>query len=218
MKYSLFRLPPAAHMRRMTLETFCEAYDCSLIVEETTGPFRYVARLTGIDVTGGRPLAVVGDNNGPGDIRQGGGDTPEAAIANYFTKLQGRTVISTQTRCQFVMPGIEIGQLEAVEGEKQQPNPAPDEPERFTWRGLRFILKTPRHGVFDDGLLRYYCEDISCSGRATKYPNGQWIASFSGAASAIEWSAEDALDRARDKAIDHHLYLAERFEALRSVW
>jgi hypothetical protein len=100
----------------MTLEAFCEVYDCSLIVEEKIGGHRFSARLTGIDVTNGKGGVVVsGREGGPGDIRYGQGSSPEEAIGDYFAKLQGHEVTCTQKRCRVKMPFIEIGALEATE-------------------------------------------------------------------------------------------------------
>lgn len=116
MKYTIFRLPKAAHLESMTLDEFCEAFDCSLIVEEHIGSYRYRARLTGIDVMNGRQaIPVSGPEGGPGDPRIGGGSTPEEAICDYLIKLQGRTVTSTQKKCLIKMPQIVIGPLTAIE-------------------------------------------------------------------------------------------------------
>ncbi|HMG13694.1 MAG TPA: hypothetical protein VK571_10970 [Gemmatimonadaceae bacterium] len=116
MKYTLFRLPENVPSPRMTLETFCEAYNCSLIVEEQIGLLRFSARLTGIDVTNGQGcIMVFGIPGGSGDLRYGQGLSPESAIRDYFDKIQGHEVTCVQSDCRIKMPFIEIGALEAIE-------------------------------------------------------------------------------------------------------
>lgn len=116
MIYTLYPFPAVARLETMTLEQFCQIFDCSVTVRERFSVPLFIAHLDGIDISNGRGATPISGNEyGSGDPRFGAGETPEASIVNYCFKVAGREVL-TRKGYRIRMPQIEVGALTQVLG------------------------------------------------------------------------------------------------------